>query len=79
MIRSFPMAGRRRRFNGMMAVGLLLLILAGLSSWSGQPKFSYYVRWGQGLDVTVPLALAALGILCLGIGLLFFALDLVPP
>lgn len=62
-----------------MAAGATLLILAALSWRFEQPKASFYIPWDQGLDVTVPLALAALGVVCLGIGLLYLIFDLLVP
>lgn len=68
---------RRPGFNGTVpAAGVVLLVLAALSWRFGQPNFSFYIPWGDGLDVTAPIALAGLGIVCLGIGLLYFIFDL---
>jgi len=55
---------------------MVLLVLAVLSWRFGQPNFSFYLPWGDGLDVTAPLALAGTGILLLAISLLFFIFNL---
>ena len=62
-----------------MAAGATLLILAALSWRFEQPKASFYIPWDQGLYVTAPLALAVLGVICLGIGLLYLIFDLLVP